>query len=326
VAKINKFGIEMSTDVAPGGAKILFWGDTSTRKTEAVLRNFPHVLLIDAEGNSDPCLRMKEIPPFMRIKTKDPRKVMELLRSCEKGEIKFPDGSSVETFCIDSWSVLWGVQSEFAAALAEARSARKNYNVAEANATPSDWGKAKRPMKSLLNAANGSKIRYMVFIARQKEEVIELPNGDTKKTGEVMADVMKNTMYDMNLALHFKYVSGSWCFSTTKVQGDLSTIFPLGKQQPALPYDKLFKFFSENELGQGATQDDADIAREQVEEDMAVEFQPSQAGLISYAKSKGLAATDVGAALKASGIHAFDVKIWDDMVMAVDKEISRRGQ
>jgi hypothetical protein len=317
VTKTNKLGIEMSTEVAPGGAKIMFWGDTSTRKTEAVLRNFPHVLLIDAEGNSDPCLGVKEIPPFLRVKIKDPRKVLELLRACEKGEIKFPDGSPVETFCIDSWSVLWGVQSEFAAALAEARSARKNYNAAEANATPSDWGKAKRPMKSILNAANGSKIRYMVFIARMKEETIELSNGETKKTGEVLPDVMKNTMYDMNLALHFKYVNNVWCFTTTKVQGNLSAIFPLGKQQNVLPYDKLFQFFSENELGQGATQDDADIAREQVEEDEPV-YPHNQAGLIQYAKGKGISAVDLGTVLKAAGFSGFEVQKWDEMIKAVD--------
>jgi hypothetical protein len=50
---------------------MLLWGDAGTRKTETILRYFPDVLLIDCEGNSDHCIGMPEIPPFIRVVTKD---------------------------------------------------------------------------------------------------------------------------------------------------------------------------------------------------------------------------------------------------------------
>ena len=50
---LKDLGIEFSGSVSPGGVKLMFWGDTATRKTETVVRNFPNVLLIDTEGNSD---------------------------------------------------------------------------------------------------------------------------------------------------------------------------------------------------------------------------------------------------------------------------------
>ena len=40
-----------SRQVQPRHLKLLFWGDTGTRKTESILRFFPNVLLIDTEGN-----------------------------------------------------------------------------------------------------------------------------------------------------------------------------------------------------------------------------------------------------------------------------------
>ncbi len=52
--------LEFSSNVKQRNLKIMFWGDTGTRKTETVLRNFPHVFLIDTEGNSDQCIGMPE--------------------------------------------------------------------------------------------------------------------------------------------------------------------------------------------------------------------------------------------------------------------------
>jgi hypothetical protein len=78
----------------------LLWGATSTRKTEGVLRNFPHVLIIDTEGNTDQCVDVPEISEFMRVVTKDSRDVMAIMDQVAAGQITFPDGSPVETLCI----------------------------------------------------------------------------------------------------------------------------------------------------------------------------------------------------------------------------------
>ena len=223
-------GIEFSGEVTPGGVKLMFWGDTATRKTEMVMRNFPHVLLIDAEGNSDTLLDHPDIPKFLRVKTKDIRQILKVLEAAAEGKLRFPDGALVETVSLDSWTVLWGVQSDVASRLAEKRAEKKNWSVDEANITMTDWAKSKRPMKRVLNIINGSQIRYLVLVARQKDEYEQTPGqADPKKTGKVIPDVMKGTEYDVNLALHFGYDDkGKWYFETSKVQGSLVDLFPLG--------------------------------------------------------------------------------------------------
>ena len=54
--------LELSSEIKNRNLKIMFWGKTATRKTETILRNFPGVLLIDTEGNSDQCVG---VPSFV---------------------------------------------------------------------------------------------------------------------------------------------------------------------------------------------------------------------------------------------------------------------
>ena len=153
--------------------------------------------------------------------------------------------SKVETVSLDSWTVLWGVQSDVASKMAESRAAKKNYNVDEANITMTDWAKSKRPMKRILNLVNGSQIKYLILIARQKDEYETSSGGmDAKKTGRVIPDVMKGTEYDVNLALHFVMDGGKWSFETSKVQGSLIDLFPLGKKMAKFPFEEFFARFS----------------------------------------------------------------------------------
>ena len=116
--------IGSSKTVTQRNLKIMFWGDTATRKTEEVLRHFPNVFLIDAEGNSDMCADNPDIPEYLFAKTKDPRDALQVIDDIAAGKIKFDDGSPVETLCIDSWSVIWYVQQEFASTMAEKRATR----------------------------------------------------------------------------------------------------------------------------------------------------------------------------------------------------------
>ena len=74
----------------------------------------------------------------------------------------------METVCIDSWTILWSVQQEFADANAEKRASKYNRSVEEASVTQLDWGLAKRPMKMLTNRMANLPVRYLVLIGREK--------------------------------------------------------------------------------------------------------------------------------------------------------------
>ena len=124
---MDQFGIESSKDVKIKYFKIMLWGDTGTRKTEFPLRHFPDVLVIDSEGNTDQCVDMPEIPEFLRLKTKDVRKVLDILKAVKQGKIKFPDGRLVRTVTIDSASVFWGVQQTVAYTRGEDRAKKKGF-------------------------------------------------------------------------------------------------------------------------------------------------------------------------------------------------------
>ncbi len=152
----DDLGITPSSQVATRNLKMMFWGATGTRKTETVLRNFPHVLLIDAEGNGRQCVDMPEIPEFLYAPTKDVLKAKKIIQAAAEGRLKLPDGAGVETVCVDSASVLWAVQQEVAGELGEKRSSK--------TITLQDWGKAKRPLKGLYTAINNSPIKYLLFI------------------------------------------------------------------------------------------------------------------------------------------------------------------
>ncbi len=312
---LKDLGIEFSQEIYPGGVKLMFWGDTATRKTETVVRNFPHVLLIDTEGNSDVLIGHPEIPPFLRVKSKDVRQILNVLEAAAQGKLKFPDGSLVETVSLDSWTVLWGVQSDVASKMAEKRAEKKNYNIDEANITMTDWAKSKRPMKRILNIINGSQIKFLILIARQKDEYeTSAGNMDAKKTGRVIPDVMKGTEYEVNLALHFFIENGKWDFETSKVQGSLIDLFPLGKKQAKFPFEEFFARFSGLDPSKSTKMRDEDEVTGEIAD---AETPHSREELIEFGKGLGLSPMDIGTALKIAGM-AFDPKRWDEMVHVLE--------
>jgi hypothetical protein len=316
-----QFGLEQSSNVKARNLKFLFWGKTSTRKTEGVLRNFPKVLLIDAEGNSDQCVDMPEIPEFVRIKTKDQRKVLQILDAVIKGKLLFLDSTPFDTVCIDSASVIWSVQQEVAYKAAEQRAARFNKDISQATATQRDWSLAKRPLKELANLMNASPVRFFVLIGREKDLYKETQGENDKlvRIG-VQADVMKGTDYEVNCALHFQFdENGKWFAEVTKVQGALAAIFPMGKRISAFPMAEVAKYATRL-TGLGSTEKSENtVADEIAEQELDAEAPHTQKELIEYAKTKGIEAKDLGALLKAAGFNGFDPKHWLDMKTLIDQ-------
>lgn len=322
LAEMKKLGIEFSEDVEERHLKIMFWGTTGTRKTETVLRNFPNVLLIDTEGNSDMCVRNKAIPPFQRVKTQDSRKVLQVLEAAGKGLIRMPNGDPIQTVCIDSVSVLWGVQQEVAASLAEQRAQRYNKALDEANITQNDWGKAKRPLKYILNRFSKGSIPLLVLIAREKDLVKEMPDGTLQKLG-LTPDAVKNTEYDMNLALHFMKGEGGWSYQVTKVQGILGEIFPDGATGRQLPLEKLLEYASQlKPVADESAGEDDNLPDQIAAEYVRAQVEHTQANLIKYATEKGFSAAELGAILKKNGFNGFDPANWDRMIEAVDQAVN----
>ena len=111
---MDELGIKPSAEVIPSNIKYLFWGDTGTFKTETILRNFPNILFIDVEGNAQHCTHMKEIPPFLYVKTKDVNKVLKIIDAVAEGKLKMQDGSPIETVAIDTATILWAIQQDVA--------------------------------------------------------------------------------------------------------------------------------------------------------------------------------------------------------------------
>lgn len=325
-AKMKSLGIEFSEEAEERHLKVMFWGATSTRKTEGVLRNFPNVLLIDAEGNSDQCVKNRNIPPFQRVKTQDSRKVLEVLEAAAEGLIRMPNGQPIQTVCIDSISVIWSVQQEVAAALAEQRASRYNKAASEATVTMQDWGKAKRPLKMVLNRFSKTTIPYLILIAREKDLYQELPNGDLKKVG-VTYNAVKDTEYDMNLVLHFLMDENrKWAYEVSKVQGGLNDIFPIGGRGNALPMDKLFEYAARlKPEAQEATGDDEDLA-DKIASSMMAQVDHTQSNLIKYATEKGFSAQELGNILKDAGFSSFDATHWDAMVKAIYRAAETSGK
>ena len=238
------------------------------------------------------------------------RQILDVLEAAAEGKLMLPNGAKVETVSLDSWTVLWGVQSDVAAKFAEKRAEKKRYSVDEANVTMTDWAKSKRPMKRILNIINGSQIKYFILIARQKDEYETSSNSmDAKKTGRVIPDVMKGTEYDVNLALHFFMENGKWGFETSKVQGLLVELFPLGKKQSQFPFDQFFARFDGIDPSKSTKMRNEDEVTDEIAES---EIGHTRVELIEYGKELGLSPMDIGAALKNAGI-VFDPKKWDEM-------------
>lgn len=315
---INEFGISSSKDIQLRRLKMVFWGDTGTRKTETPLRFFPHCLVIDAEGNVDQCVGVPEIPEFLKLKTQDTRKVVEIIKAVGVGKIKFDDGSPVETLVIDSTTVLWSVQQEVAAKQAEKRAHRYNKPIADATVTQIDWTTAKRPFKELSNAINATTIKYFVIIARQKDLTEEDDKGNTKKIG-VTLDAVKGTTYDANLAMRFYGGKEDWSCEVTKVQGALGNILPMGSRMKKFPADEILKYSETIKPEAEETKSESEVAEKILEnEDKAQKStERSQKALIELAHSQGIPSSHIGSILKNAGIITFDANRWDEMTTAI---------
>lgn len=310
--------LELSSEIKNRNLKIMFWGKTATRKTETILRNFPGVLLIDTEGNSDQCVGVPEIPPFLRLKTKNAREIMETLDKVSEGKIKFPDGKPVETVAIDSWSIVWSVAQEVAAVSAEKRAAKKGFDVEGATMTQLDWVLAKRLPKRILNRLNGSTVRYLVLVAREKDQYTER-GSELVKQG-VTADVIKGTEYEMNLVLHFDFDDkGKWFYEVTKVQGALSNLFPMRGRGDSFPIADVMKYAASFTPQSDRQMDEDEIASEIVDTETRAK---TYAGLLEYGAGYGYSREDISRILKGAGFTSFKIENWDAMcqILKVNSE------
>lgn len=240
---------------------------------------------------------------------------MEWVDKVANGEVKFPDGKLVETVCIDSVSILWSVQQEVASKSAEKRAERYNKNKDEATLTQLDWVMAKRPLKRLSNRFNGTNVKYLVLIGREKD-LYEEVGSDLKKTG-VTADVMKGTEYDMNVVLHFQFdKDGKWFYDVTKVQGSLGTIFPTNTKGTKFPMPELKKYSEALKPEAKVETSEEDIAESIVKDETQ---EKTWAAMVEYAKSFDIPQDKLGEVLKGAGFSGFSVSRWNEMMTAINE-------
>ncbi len=316
-----KYQIERSSQVDERNMKILFWGDTGTRKTETILRNFPRVLLIDTEFNSDQAVDVPEIPEFMRYQTKDIRVIMEIIDEIKNGKLLFFDGQPVETFAIDSVTVLYSTAQEFGYKIAENRALKYNRDISTANMTQGDWAMIKRPLKQLQNQINGTGIRYLCLTARQKDLYEENEKGELKRIG-VVEDTVKGLKYEMNLSLQFGYSpkSSKWFYKTDKVQGGLKNIFPMFEYGEQFPMEELEAYTRLKKISKKVTLSEADIADDMIVEGENKVIKPSKEGLIEIAVKNGFTKDEVLPILTKYKIEKYDETKWDAMIEAISRE------
>ncbi len=308
----DDLGITPSSQVATRNVKIMFYGATGTRKTETVLRNFPHILQIDSEGNGRQCVDMPEIPEFLYAPTKDVTKAKKIIQAAAEGKLKLPDGDGVETACVDSASVFWGVQQEVAGELGARRSS--------GTVTLQDWGKAKRPLKGLYTAINNSPIKYLVFICREKDLMDE---AGERKIGFTW-DGMKGLDYEMNLVLRFSYDNGKWQYEVKKVQGGLAKLFPIGKTGKEIDFKALFDYANRIKPSAGNEEEESETAKRIAEAAEKGEAKKSQADLIIFANQYGITPAQLGAILKAAGFAAYDAAKHQAMEQAILDHVAQQ--
>ena len=308
------YQINLSSEIKSRHVKMMFWGPTGSRKTESILRNFPHVLLIDTEGNSDQCVGMPEIPEFLQIITKDARDVKKIIDDAADGKIKFPDGSPVETLAIDSVSVLWGVQQEAAYTSAEQRAVKKGWKSDNQTVVQLDWVLAKRPIKMISNRMNASPIKYLILTARAKD-LYDNVGDDLKKIG-ITPDIMKGMDYDVNLSIQMGYDDkGKWVGQVTKVQGALGKMMPVGKIFNEFPAQDILDFASK--INPKAI---AEKAEHEIAEDIVTEqnnAKRTEGELVAFGAKHGLSPNEIGVALKEAGYNGFDPAKWDEMCRVI---------
>jgi len=258
-----------SRQVQPRHLKLLFWGDTGTRKTESILRHFPNVLLIDTEGNAEQCVGMPEIPEFLLARTKDINEIIKIIDEVSAGRHRFPDGRPILTVAIDSISVLWSIRKDTRALVAEQRTQRWGKTAEEATMTQLDWSMAKRPLLRLNTRLANCPIKYMIYTARLQDKYAEDPRQKDRifKVGEA-PDAIKGLEYDMNLVFRMRNAAeGPWECQVTKVQGALGRELPSGKVLRAFPSETILSYTGHLSGESGALQDEtrlaeADAARE----------------------------------------------------------------
>ncbi len=311
--------ITHSSEAPSKNLAILLWGPAASRKTETPLRYFPHPLVIDVEGKAHHAIGVDGVNDFLMIQTKDVYEILDVLEQLSEGKIKFPDGSPVETVCIDSASVLWSVRQEAGAIMAESRAARYargNVDPDTVTMTMLDWNKVKRPLKRLMTKLNNSPVKYFIITAREKplyEEIKQQGRTELQRVGET-PDLQRGVEYEVDVA--FRYLPGTpWKCRVTRTRGLLEAIMPLGTEFEEFPYETLIQYAT----GEGVQiQDEVDVARDQAEHDRT----KTRNDLVDYGKDKGLSAEQIADALKAKKLK-FNARKWEDMVAAVDEFASQ---
>jgi hypothetical protein len=313
---LKDLGIELSTSITDRDIKIMWWGDSGVRKTETCIRNFPRVLMVDAEGNSDQIDR-KEVPPFLVVKTKDYNRVLQIIDLVAVGKLKFPDGSPVETLFIDTLTVFAEIGMEIATRVVEKRAEKWSKPKEEATFTQLDWTLSKRPVRRILNKFNNAGIKFLVCSCQEKDLYDDTKTGgDAKKIGKTF-DLDQKAKRQFNVVLDFYWDEArKWKIKVMKVQGELKNVFPDGKEMSAFPIKELLAYASTIQVKKFGLDDEQEL----IEREVAKEFiaPRTQADLISYAKEKGMEPKNIGPALKAGGISEFNAARWDDMVGAIN--------
>jgi len=262
-----------SRQVQPRHLKLLFWGDTGTRKTESILRYFPNVLLIDTEGNGEQCVGIPEIPEFLLARTKDVNEIIQIVDQVAAGKHRFPDGRPILTVAIDSISVLWSIRKDTRALVAEQRSQRWGKSAEEATLTQLDWSMAKRPLLRLNTRLANCPIKYMIYTARLQDKYAEDPRQKDRifKVGEA-PDALKGLEYDMNLSFRMRNTpEGVWECQVTKVQGALGQELPSGKVLRSFPAETILGYTGHLSGAGGGVQDETQLAELDAQRELSAE-------------------------------------------------------
>ena len=268
--------IVSSKQVRPRHLKMLFWGDTGTRKTESILRHFPDVLIIDTEGNAEQCVEMPEIPEFLLAKTKDLDEIIRIVDDVSAGKYRFSDGRPVQTLALDSITVLWTIRKDTRSLVAEQRNARYGKSPEEATMTQLDWTMAKRPLVRLNTRLANSPIKYIIYTARLQDKYKEDPKSRDKiiKIGEV-PEAIKGLEYDMNFVLRMRHNDeGAWECEVTKVQGALGRHLPKGKLLKTFPAKTILQYTGQLTGEAGVDQDETKIAEVTARRELNQEYAP----------------------------------------------------
>jgi len=305
-----------STDAPSKNTAILLWGPAASRKTEVPLRYFPHPLIIDVEGKAQHAVGVEGVQDFLMVQTKDVYEILDVLEELTLGNIKFEDGSPVETVSIDSSSVLWSVRQEAGSMMAEKRA--KKYAKGKAvdpdtvQMSMLDWNKVKRPLKRLMTKLNNSPIRYFVITAREKPLYQEIKQGgrtELQRVGE-QPDLQRGVEYEVDVAFRF-FNDVPWKCRVTRTRGLLEAIMPIGTEFSEFPHEALIQYAT----GSGPQiQDDLVVAADQAEKDRT----KSRNDLIDYGKDQGLTAEQIAEALKEKGLK-FESDNWDEMTAVLKK-------